>query len=60
VDQGEDCAIEYQLPTDGPYLIELFDANNQAKPEFVYRLRVIRQPAAGASRPVSGAAPTPS
>jgi hypothetical protein len=45
VDQGEDCAIEYRLPMDGPYLIELFDGNNEAKPEFVYRLRVVRETA---------------
>jgi hypothetical protein len=42
VDEGEDCAIDFQLPADGPYLIELFDANNQSKADFLYRLRVIR------------------
>lgn len=47
VDQGDDCAIVYRLPADGPYLVELFDANNQARPDFIYRLRVTRQPGAG-------------
>lgn len=40
VDQGEDCALEYKLPTDGPYLIELFDGDNKAGGDQVYRLAV--------------------
>jgi hypothetical protein len=51
VDQGEDCAIEYRLPIDGPYLIEVFDGNNEAKPEFVYRLRIVRETSDGAPQP---------
>jgi len=38
VDQGNDCAIEVKLPTDGPYLIELFDADNRSAGDYNYRL----------------------
>jgi len=40
VDQGQDCAIEYTLPTDGPYLIELFDGDNKAGGDQAYRLTI--------------------
>lgn len=40
VDQGNDCALEYKLPADGPYLIELFDADNRSDGNFNYRLAV--------------------
>jgi hypothetical protein len=40
VDQGEDCAITYTLPMDGPYLIELFDGENRTGAGFIYRLRI--------------------
>lgn len=42
VDQGQDCAIEYTLPLDGPYRIELFDGDNRSNPNQVYRLFVRR------------------
>lgn len=45
VDQGEDCAITYTLPIDGPYLIELFDGENRTGAGFTYRLRVTPLPA---------------
>jgi hypothetical protein len=45
VEEGEDCAIDYRLPADGSYLLELFDANNQTNAQFFYRLRVIENPA---------------
>lgn len=40
VDQGDDCAIEQKLTIDGPYLIELFDGDNKAGGDQVYRLTV--------------------
>lgn len=42
VDQGNDCHIEYRLPMDGPYVIELFDADNRSGGDFNYRLAVRR------------------
>jgi hypothetical protein len=42
IDQGEDCAIDVTLPSDGPYLLELFDGDNRSSPAYFYRLRVIR------------------
>jgi hypothetical protein len=41
IDQGEDCFIEVKLPTDGPYLLELFDGDNRSSAAYFYRLRVI-------------------
>ncbi len=38
VDQGEDCYLEYKLPADGPYTVELFDGENRAQADFHYRL----------------------
>lgn len=38
VDQGNDCAIELKLPADGPYLVELFDADNRSGGDYNYRL----------------------
>ena len=46
IDRGNDCAIEYRLPADGSYLIELFDADNRANPQYNYRLEVRRVPSA--------------
>lgn len=42
VDQGQDCAIEYRLPADGPYRVELFDGDNRGNPNQVYQLFVRR------------------
>lgn len=42
VDQGNDCAIEYQLPADGPYTLEIVDGDNRSGGDFVYRLAVRR------------------
>lgn len=42
VDQGADCAIEYRLPLDGPYLLELFDGDNRASAAQAYKLFVRR------------------
>ncbi len=50
VDEGEDCAIETQLPVDGPYLLELFDADNRTQAGSLYRLRVVRIAAAAPER----------
>lgn len=41
IDQGEDCAIDVKLPTDGPYLLELFDGDNRSNASYFYRLRVV-------------------
>lgn len=38
VDQGNDCAMELKLPIDGPYLVELFDADNRSGGDYNYRL----------------------
>lgn len=40
VSHGKDCSIQYTLPADGPYLIELFDAENRADDKFKYRLAI--------------------
>ncbi len=40
VDQGRDGAIELLLPDDGNYLVELFDGDNRAQPDYVYRLHL--------------------
>jgi hypothetical protein len=40
VDQGDDCFIEYRLPVDGPYVVELFDGENKTGGELVYRLAI--------------------
>jgi len=40
VDQGQDCAIEYKLPVDGLYLIEVFDGDNKSAADLTYRLAV--------------------
>lgn len=40
VSRGHDCAIQYTLPAGGPYLIELFDAENRSQGDFTYRLAV--------------------
>jgi hypothetical protein len=42
VDQGSDCAIEYRLPADGPSVLEVFDGDNKAAGDLVYRLHVRR------------------
>jgi hypothetical protein len=42
VHQGNDCHIEYHLPMDGPYLVELFDADNRSGGDFNYRLALRR------------------
>jgi hypothetical protein len=42
VDEGNDCAMDYKLPTDGPYLLELFDGDNRTEGKFFYRLMVKR------------------
>lgn len=42
VSRGRDCAIQYTLPADGAYLIELFDAENRSQDDFNYRLAVRR------------------
>lgn len=39
---GNDSAIEYRLPADGPYLLEVFDADNRTNKEYFYRLMVRR------------------
>jgi hypothetical protein len=38
VNHGRDCAIEYRLPRDGPYLLELFDGESQTGADLTYRL----------------------
>lgn len=38
VDQGEDCALEYRLPTDGAYTLEVYDGENRTGGDFNYRL----------------------
>jgi hypothetical protein len=57
VDEGDDCAIDAKLPTDGPYLLELFDGDNRSKSDYIYRLRVVRGSSAGP--PTSAAQPAP-
>lgn len=42
VDHGSDCAIEYRLPADGPYVLELFDGDNRSSGAQVYKLFVRR------------------
>jgi hypothetical protein len=42
VDSGNDCALEYRLPADGPYLVELFDGDNRAAGDYNYRLALRR------------------
>jgi hypothetical protein len=41
IDQGEDCFMDVKLPTDGPYLLELFDGDNRSNAAYFYRLRVV-------------------
>jgi hypothetical protein len=38
VDQGDDCAIQYKLPVDGPYLLEIFDGDNRSSGAQTYKL----------------------
>jgi hypothetical protein len=40
VDQGADCSIEYRIPADGPYVIELFDGDNRTGGDLQYKLWV--------------------
>lgn len=47
IDRGEDCFIEYRLPADGAYLVELFDADNRKDPASAYRLHLRRVTPAG-------------
>jgi hypothetical protein len=42
VDQGEDCALEYRLPADGAYTIEVYDGENRTGGDFTYRLAIRR------------------
>lgn len=44
VDQGNDCTLKYQLPADGPYLLEIFDGDNRSNNDYFYRLSVRRLP----------------
>ena len=47
VDHGEDCFVEYRLPVDGPYLLELFDGDNKSGADQAYRLAVRKLPSGG-------------
>ena len=38
VDRGRDCGLDFVAPEDGNYLIEVFDGENRAQADFVYRL----------------------
>ncbi|HEY0074530.1 MAG TPA: hypothetical protein VGB77_10535 [Abditibacteriaceae bacterium] len=42
VDQGNDCTLKYQIPIDGPYLLEIFDGDNRSNNDYFYRLSVRR------------------
>ncbi|MBW3625162.1 MAG: hypothetical protein KY468_17330 [Armatimonadetes bacterium] len=47
--QDRDCALEYKIPADGPYLLEVFDADNRTNKDYFYRLMVKRVAPAVAS-----------
>ncbi len=42
VDQGGDCYIQYALPDDGAYTLEIFDGDNRSGGDLDYRLAVRR------------------
>lgn len=42
VDQGADCFVQYTVPEDGAYTLEVFDGDNRSGGDFNYRLAIRR------------------